>query len=444
MDPDVLIIGAGLAGLTAARRLAASYRVLVLEASRRCGGRACTDHSRGMPLEHGCEFIHGASAITRRLCDEIGIDITPVVRWDNLHWSHAGQAAVKRSALPAAAAQMLETVDRAVEGAMKDPLADGDVSLREWCIMHAGLNETALAAAEVLIAQTCCTTLAGLSVADLQLDERNGCDERNEARLCGGYSRLVEALADSTRPTPSALLEDSAAAESSGEMRILTDAEVVEVRWFGQMCETLLRDGRSFAASKAVVIAVPLAALQRGDITFSPPLPDSKRAAIEAFAIHPATKLFVAFDAPQWEPSATFLAHTGTLCRWFFPPSSSEAVAEAYITADRAEAVDAMDGAALTSLALAELATLLGKQQAELAKSHRWTHCVSWANEPHVYGGYASVRPGCLEDCRQALAAPLDVLYFAGEATAWNSNPQTAHGAIESGLRAAKELQLRA
>jgi monoamine oxidase len=100
-----------------------------------------------------------------------------------------------------------------------------------------------------------------------------------------------------------------------------------------------------------------------------------------------------------------------------------------------------MDLPDLTELALSELANLLGRDRAELAEHHRWTHRMSWAAEPHIGGGYASVRPGAAADCRQVLAAPTGPLFWAGEATAYHSNPQTAHGAIESGLRAARELE---
>jgi len=111
------------------------------------------------------------------------------------------------------------------------------------------------------------------------------------------------------------------------------------------------------------------------------------------------------------------------------------------VTVERARQVDAMDLPDLTELALSELANLLGRDRAELAEHHRWTHRMSWAAEPHIGGGYASVRPGAAADCRQVLAAPTGPLFWAGEATAYHSNPQTAHGAIESGLRAARELE---
>jgi monoamine oxidase len=74
--------------------------------------------------------------------------------------------------------------------------------------------------------------------------------------------------------------------------------------------------------------------------------------------------------------------------------------------------------------------------QAEVTQSRR----VAWAHDPFALGGYAHLPPGHA-DARAALAAPIDgVLFFAGEATAFDSNPQTVHGALGSGTRAAGEV----
>jgi len=63
---------------------------------------------------------------------------------------------------------------------------------------------------------------------------------------------------------------------------------------------------------------------------------------------------------------------------------------------------------------------------------------VSWANEIFTRGGYAAVPPGCAT-AREELARAVDCIFFAGEATAYHSNPQTVHGAFESGRHAAKQ-----
>ena len=79
---DVVVVGAGSSGLSAARRLQSlGHRVLVLEAhAARIGGRVHTTHVHGQQLELGAEFIHGAHACTRRLAADAGLELQPVVR----------------------------------------------------------------------------------------------------------------------------------------------------------------------------------------------------------------------------------------------------------------------------------------------------------------------------------------------------------------------------
>jgi monoamine oxidase len=108
-----------------------------------------------------------------------------------------------------------------------------------------------------------------------------------------------------------------------------------------------------------------------------------------------------------------------------------------YVTAERARAVDAMGDDEVRRLALGELAGLLG----EPAVRTRCTAMLrsAWGPDPLARGGYAHIPPGAA-DARPALAAPEgERLFFAGEATAYDTNPQTVHGAIESGHRAAGE-----
>jgi phytoene dehydrogenase-like protein len=82
MSTDVIIVGAGAAGLMAARELQrAGKEVLVLEASNRVGGRILTLHdtNAGVPIELGAEFVHGEAPETNRLLDEARLASVPVL-----------------------------------------------------------------------------------------------------------------------------------------------------------------------------------------------------------------------------------------------------------------------------------------------------------------------------------------------------------------------------
>jgi monoamine oxidase len=133
------------------------------------------------------------------------------------------------------------------------------------------------------------------------------------------------------------------------------------------------------------------------------------------------------------------MAHDGLFARWWTPAQHlpGAPLLCCYVTAERARAVDALTDEALPARALAELATLLGEPGVG-AGCVAWRR-MAWAADPLALGGYAHVPPRAA-DARPTFAAPDgERLFFAGEASAYETNPQTVHGAIESGLRAAVE-----
>lgn len=134
------------------------------------------------------------------------------------------------------------------------------------------------------------------------------------------------------------------------------------------------------------------------------------------------------------------MAHTGLAARWWPAAHAARdaAVIVAYATAERARTLDALDEAEAIAIGLRELQTLLG--QDDLAQQCVAARCVAWSVAPFACGGYAHVPPGAAV-ARRLLAMPEGAtIFFAGEATAYDSNPQTVHGAIENGWRAANEV----
>jgi monoamine oxidase len=196
---------------------------------------------------------------------------------------------------------------------------------------------------------------------------------------------------------------------------------------------------RVFTAARCVV-TLPASVLRAGALRFDPPLSPAKQRAIAAMRSEAATKLFYRFDAPLWDNELTFMAHLGVASRWWTPGygRADAAVIASYITAGRAEQIDALSEAEALRLSMDELRGLLGL--GDIAGRCLMARRVSWALDPYALGGYAHVPPGAAQ-ARVDLAAPEgDMLFFAGEATAYDTNPQTVHGAFESGWRAAGEV----
>ncbi len=155
--------------------------------------------------------------------------------------------------------------------------------------------------------------------------------------------------------------------------------------------------------------------------------------------MEPATKLVYQLERPVWGPDTTYLAAPQLCCRWWI---GGPALLVCYVTASHAARLDELPEAEALRRGLEEAAALLGVPAAELRVRRAARQC--WAREPFVGGGYCSILPGAPPDIRQRLFEPRGRLFFAGEHTAFFSNPQSVHGALDSGTRAADLLCQRA
>lgn len=414
---SVIVIGAGVAGLAAARRLRdAGVEVLVLEARDRIGGRVWTDHTfAAFPIEHGAELIHGEHTVTLDLLGAAGLTRAPVNRLDTLRWA-AGGPARPIDVLPDNLRAVITELFAAYEALPAGMSAAGtaDQSLAAY-LRARGFGAEAVAIADVLLAQTCCASIETLSCADLAREMQADRAGRAEFRIREGYGALLKWYAFG--------------------LNIVLSTPVRVVRW-GKPGVEIITDTQTYMAERCI-ITVPVALLQAATIRFDPPLSPAKLGAVAAFRVEPATKLFLRFDTPLWDAELAYMAHDGLLARWWTPGHHvhGAAVLCAYVTADRARRIDLLHEAALTRLALHELSILL--DQPNLHRYLVGVRRIAWASDHWSRGGYAHIPPGAA-DARPVLAAPEQgLLFFAGEATAHDTNPQTVHGAIESGWRAA-------
>jgi len=398
---DVIIIGAGAAGVGAARRLAGtSLSTLLIEASGRVGGRAFTHNISGMPLDLGCGWLHSAERNPwTQIAEDSGFTVergAPAWReqYRDLGFTSAEQEEAEKSwqewrdrleATPFAS-------DRASDALPQDS---------RWKAYAQSLSGYVNGAA-----------LENLSIADYLAYDRAASE--NNWRLREGYGALVAA---SLRSIPLRLSTPVTAIDHGGRnVRIETRAGALSAR--------------------AVILTVSTNVLASGAIRFKPAL-DAKLHAAACLPLGFANKFFLAVaENSPFEDETHLLgdprkAETGS----YYIRPLGRPVIECFFGGPGARALERAGLDAAFELARDELASLFGNV---IRPSLKALTGMSWGMIDGIGGAYSHANPG--ESRRRGeLAAPLDEkLFFAGEAT-HACDFSTAHGAYESGVRAAEE-----
>lgn len=432
MPFDVVIIGAGAAGLAAAAELARSGRsVLVLEARDRIGGRVWTrcEPALSVPIELGAEFIHGRPAATFSLLRKASVTAVdaPIVRM-----------AVKRGRLEPRADAVFAEVQRVLRqqiGALKSK----DVSFATFLARarHA-LSGEARAFARMRVRGYDAADPARVSaraIAEEWAGESS--NESGHFRPRGGYGLPLASLADAL----------------GSNVRLRLRSIVGTVRWKRGSVEvagTTL--GKPFrATANRAIVTLPLGVLQLppgapGAVRFTPPLKE-KAPALKRLASGPVLKVALQFRTAFWEEldQARYrhisFFHTP---RAVFPTFWTALPARAPLLIAWAGGPKAarLTGAGTPDIirkAVTSLKSVFGKRvdmDDQLAAA--WFH--DWQQDPFARGAYSYAKVGGT-GARLALAAPLqDALFFAGEATDFEGEHGTVAGALQSGIRAAREV----
>jgi monoamine oxidase len=402
-EVDVAVIGAGAAGIGAARRLVAAggVSVLVLEARDRVGGRIHTIAPAGFALDRGAEWLHSAdrnplSPIAQRL--GFSVHRRPP-EWTS-RLTRSGETA-------AAAADWLATREAQAQARRKAAAEPGDRPLS--AVLPAGGRWN-----ELLDATSCWANGAELdrvSVKDyVTYDDHS---TNINWRLGEGYGRLFEKLAEG--------------------LPVALETPVTRIDHGGRGIGLDTQRGRVRAAR--VVVAVPASIIAEEAIRFDPPLPD-KLAAAAGLPLGTDDKLFIGLEGALPE-----LGHDGFLVgsttrretmSYQLRPLGRPAI-YCFFGGRFAASLERGGEAAMFAFAADELANLLGTgirhHLAPLAST-------AWRLDPWARGSYSYAMPGHAGD-RARLAAPVaDRLFFAGEATSPHFF-STAHGAWISGIAAA-------
>ena len=417
---DVVVIGAGMAGLTAGRDLTrAGLDVLILEARDRVGGRIHTLHEPAPHgLEVGAQMIHGSRAPTWELVREFGVKTRPFPDWGTWPWTASGG---------------FQKPDTERQGEVEGRLARSyhdyhgdDISFQKFLEAEKFTPEEQDMVAEHALSWSAEADEVSLRAA---MEDDAAWDrylDRNY-QVVGGYDILPNSLA--------AGLGD----------RVRRSCLVRQVEWgrFGVRL-SYERDGRAEKArARRALVTLPIGVLQSDTPSFSPALPPWKLRAIQSLHMGRVVVVHLLFDAWFWrdvDPGFTgWHTRGGRISFWDPHPAGAGApVLLGWIEGTAAQELSDLGDAAGRERALAWVEEAFPSAGAR--QRLQWSSMRDWIRDPFTHGSYSFTRPGGWLQ-RAVLATPIeDRLHFAGEATAEAPHYQTVHGAYVSGRRAAREV----
>ena len=424
---DILIVGAGVAGLAAADALAASgASVTVLEARDRVGGRILTLHPAGAssPIELGAEFVHGRPPELLRTLDEAGATLVETggvdVCSERGRLSECADAAPAEEPSAEESWSLLDELDRFVA-------REGDMSFDEFLARrHASPKTSEEARSFVEGFNAADAGRIGIAALARQQQAEEQIDGDRSWRCLDGYDALPKHLADRAR--------------RSGA-RIFLSTPVSAIRWSRGRVEVLTTAGEKHSARKAIV-TLPLGVLQARSVSFDPE-PQAVLGAADRMAAGTVQRLVYTFRSRFWAarfPAMDFLfADQGAPATWWTQHPIETPVLIGWIGGPRALAPPAGDAAALVEAGLRSLERIFSLQTGSLQPELESWNLHDWQQDPFSLGAY-SYAPAGAAGCSAAMSEPVEnTLFFAGEHTDTTGHWGTVHGALGSGLRAARQ-----
>ena len=427
---EVIVIGAGIAGLAAARDLSIDgYDVLVLEARNRIGGRIWTSRDLGVPADLGASWIHGfEDNPISRLAKRHGIEI---LRTDISSVSPARYRSVALYEEDGRRLSGQETVE------ISEMMAD---YLDFVALKQTEGREMSLLAVEEEFAATQNFNPGQrrrLNFIARTYLEHEWAGPRSEVSLLEYDKALNFAGHDRVFPQGYSQLTDKLVSDS----RTLLGHEVKQIDYSGALVDVLTNHGSYHAHH--VLVTVPLGVLQSGKIAFNPSLPASKREAIRETRMGVFNKIFLKFDAVFWDKDYELIGYIGSSdCDWpeivNFDKIAGWPLLLAFSAGAAGERNELRSDSELVAALMASLRKMYGKEIPE-PTGYLVTR---WNQDPYSLGSYSYVPVGSKQSLRRQIGMPVENrIFFAGEATS-QYFPSTVHGAFLSGVRAAYEIML--
>ena len=375
---DVIVIGAGIAGLTAASELVRQgYRVKVLEARDRVGGRVWSTALAGQTVDLGAQWLEGTLGNPLvELCESYGVEHVP---WRD-------EIAVADGAGVPLASDEIESVEEVVEATLEatrrlawDTPSDDDLSLAE--AFHRCLPEDLVDRDRELA--------CWLVDVDIGSDEAEDLDKIS--LRCHWDEDVDDTFGGESRVFPNGFGELARGLARGLDVEL--ESEVREIA-FG-VHDAVVTTQRGTCSAKRVLVTLPVGVLKVGSVRFVPPLPASKVAAIASLGTGVTNKIFLAFDEAFWPEHIEFFGLAAQESELFVEvssllPSTGRPILIVWSHGERARAVEALADDVVTSRALATLERLFGAAPPR----PRDVLVTRWGRDPHARGSYAHMPVG--------------------------------------------------
>ncbi|MEP6726348.1 MAG: NAD(P)/FAD-dependent oxidoreductase [Bacteroidota bacterium] len=418
MKYDVVIIGAGAAGLMAMKELlAAGYHVCLLEASVVAGGRIATIEESGFdqPAETGAEFVHGKLPLTLQLLNKANIEYIPV---------EGKMIAVEKGKW-----QKNEAHDKHWETCMRQlGKLKTDITIGQFLEQFfPGAKFNSLRSAVKRFSE-------GFDLGDItkasalaaQLEWSH--EDETQYRIPGGYMQLINYLL-------------TACIKQKGVIQYNARASMIEYNKESVVITT--NDSRRFEAA-TLLITVSAGVLQSGELKFVPVLEANYVKAIHQLGFGSVIKILLQFKTRFWTKYAGdtgFLISDETIPTWWTQLPLENNLLTGWLGGPAATARSGDTEESLLQSALLSLAGIFSLSPDVLRQElvHHKINC--WRNHPYIKGGYSYVTTDSAAAKKVLSHLAEGTVFFAGEALYRGKSQGTVEAALQSGRMAAKMIK---